>query len=34
MMKLDYKKSGVDINAASTFKAKLKPIVRKSFRPE
>ena len=34
MKKLDYKKSGVDINAASTFKAKLKPIVRKSFRKE
>jgi phosphoribosylformylglycinamidine cyclo-ligase len=34
MKKLDYKKSGVDIEAASTFKAKLKPIVRKSFRPE
>ena len=34
MKKLNYKKSGVDIHAASTFKAKLKPIVRKSFRPE
>ncbi len=33
-MKITYKKSGVDIAKASAFKAKLKPIVRKSFRPE
>jgi phosphoribosylformylglycinamidine cyclo-ligase len=34
MRKITYKKSGVDIFAASAFKAKLKPIVRKSFRKE
>jgi phosphoribosylformylglycinamidine cyclo-ligase len=31
---ITYKKSGVDISSASIFKAKLKPLVRKSFRPE
>jgi len=34
MDKITYKKSGVDITGASAFKSKLKPIVRKSFRPE
>ncbi|MCX5700664.1 MAG: phosphoribosylformylglycinamidine cyclo-ligase [Candidatus Omnitrophica bacterium] len=34
MKKITYKKSGVDIKAASAFKGKLKAIVRKSFRPE
>jgi len=34
MKKITYKKSGVDIAGASAFKSKLKPIVRKSFRPE
>jgi phosphoribosylformylglycinamidine cyclo-ligase len=33
-VKITYKKSGVDIAGASAFKSKLKPIVRKSFRPE
>jgi len=33
-MKITYRKSGVDIAGASVFKAKLKPLVRKSFRPE
>jgi len=33
-MKITYKKSGVDIGGASVFKSKIKPIVRKSFRPE
>lgn len=32
-MKITYKNSGVDIATASAFKSKLKPIVRKSFRP-
>jgi phosphoribosylformylglycinamidine cyclo-ligase len=34
MDKITYKKSGVDIAGSSAFKSKLKPIVRKSFRPE
>ena len=34
MKRITYKKSGVDIGAASVFKAKLKPLVRRSFRPE
>ena len=34
MAKITYKRSGVDIAGASAFKSKLKPIVRKSFRPE
>ena len=34
MKKITYKNSGVDIARASAFKSKLKPIVRKSFRPE
>ena len=29
-----YKKAGVDISSATAFKSKLKPLVRKSFRPE
>lgn len=33
-MELTYKKSGVDIEAAGIFKAKIKSILRKSFRPE
>jgi len=33
-VKITYKKSGVDITGASVFKSKLKPIVRRSFRPE
>ncbi|MDO8661905.1 MAG: phosphoribosylformylglycinamidine cyclo-ligase [Candidatus Omnitrophota bacterium] len=33
-MKITYKKSGVDIASASIFKSKIKPLVRKSFRPE
>ncbi|MDD3274426.1 MAG: phosphoribosylformylglycinamidine cyclo-ligase [Candidatus Omnitrophica bacterium] len=32
--KITYKKSGVDINSASIFKSKIKPLVRRSFRPE
>jgi len=31
---LTYKKAGVDISSANLFKSKLKPLVRKSFRPE
>ena len=31
---LTYKKSGVDISSATAFKSKLRPLVRKSFRPE
>jgi len=31
---ITYKKSGVDIKSASIFKSKIKPLVRKSFRPE
>ncbi len=34
MKKLTYKKSGVDIKNADAFKNKIKPLVRKSFRPE
>ncbi len=34
MKRITYKKSGVDITSASIFKSKLKPLVRKSFRPE
>ena len=34
MKSITYKKSGVDISSASIFKAKIKPLVRKSFRPE
>ncbi|PIP19941.1 MAG: phosphoribosylformylglycinamidine cyclo-ligase [Candidatus Omnitrophica bacterium CG08_land_8_20_14_0_20_41_16] len=34
MRRITYKKSGVDIFTASAFKAKLKPLVRKSFREE
>jgi len=34
MKRVTYKKSGVDIKKASTFKARLKPLVRKSFRKE
>ena len=34
MKKLTYKKSGVDILGASLFKARIKPLLRKSFRPE
>jgi len=34
MKRATYKKSGVDIKKASTFKARLKPLVRKSFRKE
>ncbi|MFH1199086.1 MAG: phosphoribosylformylglycinamidine cyclo-ligase, partial [Candidatus Omnitrophota bacterium] len=34
MNKITYKKSGVDIQGASVFKSKIKPLVRKSFRPE
>ena len=34
MKKITYKKSGVDIKSAGIFKAKLKPLVRKSFRKE
>ena len=33
-MKITYKKAGVDIASASNFKSKIKPLVRKSFRPE
>ncbi len=33
-MKLDYKKSGVDIKSAGMFKAKIKPLLRKSFSRE
>ncbi|KPK98291.1 MAG: phosphoribosylaminoimidazole synthetase [Omnitrophica WOR_2 bacterium SM23_72] len=33
-MKLTYKKAGVDIAGASSFKRKIKPLVRKSFRKE
>ncbi len=34
MKKITYKKAGVDISSASVFKSKIKPLVRKSFRPE
>lgn len=34
MKKITYKKSGVDIKELSRFKNQLKPLVRKSFRPE
>jgi phosphoribosylformylglycinamidine cyclo-ligase len=34
MKRLTYKKSGVDIQKASSFKSKIKPLVRKSFRKE
>lgn len=34
MKKVTYKTSGVDIVAAGAFKSRLKPLVRKSFRPE
>jgi phosphoribosylformylglycinamidine cyclo-ligase len=34
MRRLTYKKSGVDIKKASSFKARIKPLVRKSFRKE
>lgn len=34
MKKITYKDSGVDIKSASVFKSKLKPLVRRSFRPE
>ena len=34
MKKLTYKKSGVDIQQASIFKSKIKPLVRSSFRKE
>ncbi|MCX5706454.1 MAG: phosphoribosylformylglycinamidine cyclo-ligase [Candidatus Omnitrophica bacterium] len=34
MKRITYKKSGVDISSVSSFKAKIKPLVRKSFRPE
>jgi len=34
MKRLTYKKSGVDIKKASSFKARIKPLVRKSFRKE
>lgn len=34
MKKVTYKAAGVDIKAANTFKSKIKPLVRKSFRPE
>ncbi|MDD5409075.1 MAG: phosphoribosylformylglycinamidine cyclo-ligase [Candidatus Omnitrophica bacterium] len=33
-MKITYKKSGVDIASAGVFKSKIKPLARKSFRPE
>ncbi len=33
-MKVTYKKSGVDISKAGVFKNKIKPLVRRSFRPE
>jgi len=33
-MKLTYKKSGVDIESMDAFKREIKPLVRKSFRPE
>ncbi|TBR18758.1 phosphoribosylformylglycinamidine cyclo-ligase, partial [bacterium] len=33
-MVITYKKSGVDINNASGFKQQIKPLLRKSFRPE
>ncbi|MFH1458456.1 MAG: phosphoribosylformylglycinamidine cyclo-ligase [Candidatus Omnitrophota bacterium] len=33
-MKLTYKKAGVDIAGASSFKSKIRPLVRKSFRKE
>jgi phosphoribosylformylglycinamidine cyclo-ligase len=33
-MQITYKKSGVDIKAASALKAKIKPLVRASFHPE
>src|SRR3989338_7868087 len=34
MKNITYKESGVDIINASIFKAKIKPLVRRSFRPE
>ena len=34
MKKITYKTSGVDIQSASIFKSKIKPLVRSSFRPE
>ena len=34
MKKITYKKAGVDISSASVFKSKIRPLVRKSFRPE
>lgn len=34
MSKLTYKKAGVDIKGATTFKSRIKPLVRKSFRRE
>jgi len=34
MKKITYKKSGVDISGANVFKSRIKPLVRKSFRPE
>lgn len=34
MKKITYKEAGVDIAAASVFKAKIRPLVRKTFRPE
>lgn len=34
MEQLTYKKAGVDIKSASAFKARIKPLVRKSFGPE
>jgi len=33
-MKVTYKSSGVDIKSATCFKSQIKPLVRKSFRPE
>ena len=33
-MRITYQKSGVDIAKAGAFKSKIKPLVRKSFRPE
>src|SRR3989338_1628859 len=33
-MRITYKKSGVDIINASIFKAKIRPLLRRSFRPE
>jgi phosphoribosylformylglycinamidine cyclo-ligase len=34
VLKITYKRSGVDIAGATEFKRKIKPLVRKSFRPE